>query len=139
MNDAPVELNYEVIKHGKVLHIKDQGEKVDVESTILSRCLDRRYYEQRSLKEFLEKIIEERRIMKESEKILTKLRNMKKYVDFLKSYRDTPKGKLNEDYMLRSAIERNFQLASTSSRKTSKFIRKAYLGAVGFSRETKKN
>lgn len=52
--------------------------------------------------------------MKESEKILTKLRNMKKYVDFLKSYKDISKEKLNGDYMLRSAIERNFQLALES-------------------------
>jgi uncharacterized protein YutE (UPF0331/DUF86 family) len=52
--------------------------------------------------------------MKESEKILTKLRNMKKYVDFLRSFKDIPKEKLNEDYMLRSAIERNFQLALES-------------------------
>jgi uncharacterized protein YutE (UPF0331/DUF86 family) len=53
--------------------------------------------------------------MKESEKILTKLRNMKKYVDFLKSYRDISKEKLNDDYLLRSAIERNFQLALESA------------------------
>ena len=52
--------------------------------------------------------------MKESEKILTKPRNMKKYVDFLKSFKDIPKEKLNDDYMLRSAIERNFQLALES-------------------------
>jgi hypothetical protein len=58
MNDAPIELNYEIIKHGRILHIRDQGEKVDVESMILSRYLDRRYYEQRSLSTFLEKVIE---------------------------------------------------------------------------------
>jgi uncharacterized protein YutE (UPF0331/DUF86 family) len=52
--------------------------------------------------------------MKDSEKILTKMRNMKKYVDFLKSFKDIPKAKLNEDYMLRSAIERNFQLTLES-------------------------
>jgi uncharacterized protein YutE (UPF0331/DUF86 family) len=53
--------------------------------------------------------------MKDSEKILTKLRNMKKYVDFLKSFKDISKEKLNEDYILRSAIERNFQLALESA------------------------
>jgi uncharacterized protein YutE (UPF0331/DUF86 family) len=52
--------------------------------------------------------------MKESEKILSKLRNMKKYVDFLKSFKDVSKEKLNDDYILRSAIERNFQLALES-------------------------
>ncbi|WXG44646.1 MAG: hypothetical protein WED04_11535 [Promethearchaeati archaeon SRVP18_Atabeyarchaeia-1] len=49
--------------------------------------------------------------MKDSEKILVKLRNMKKYVDFLKSFKDITKERLNADYTVRSAIERNFQLA----------------------------
>jgi hypothetical protein len=58
MNGSPVELNYEIIKHGRILCIRDQGEKVDIESEILSRYLDRKYYEQRSLNTFLEKVIE---------------------------------------------------------------------------------
>ena len=58
MNDCPVELNYEIIKHGKILNVKDEGERVDLESMILSRYLDRRYYEQRSLNSFLERVIE---------------------------------------------------------------------------------
>jgi uncharacterized protein YutE (UPF0331/DUF86 family) len=45
------------------------------------------------------------------EKILLKLRDMKRYVDFLKSYGDTSVEGLRGDYLLRSAIERNFQLA----------------------------
>jgi hypothetical protein len=60
MNDSPIDLNYEVIKHGKILNMKDNGEKVDVESMILSRYLDRRYYDQRGLNTFLEKVIERR-------------------------------------------------------------------------------
>lgn len=60
MNDSPIDLNYEIIKHGKILHVKDSGEKVDMESMILSRYLDRRYYERRSLNTFLERIIERR-------------------------------------------------------------------------------
>ena len=60
MNDSPIDLNYEIIKHGKILHMKDSGEKVDMESMILSRYLDRRYYERRSLNTFLERIIERR-------------------------------------------------------------------------------
>jgi predicted nucleotidyltransferase len=58
MNDCPVELNYEIIKHGKILNVKDEGERVDVESMILSRYLDRRYYEQRGLNTFLERVIQ---------------------------------------------------------------------------------
>jgi len=52
--------------------------------------------------------------VKVSEKILLKLENMKKYVDFLKSYKGITKEKLSQDYVLRSAIERNFQLALES-------------------------
>nr|MDO8098487.1 nucleotidyltransferase domain-containing protein [Candidatus Njordarchaeota archaeon] len=58
MNNCPTSLNYEIIKHGRILHMKDVEEKVDVESSILSRYLDRRYYDQRNLNAFLEKTIE---------------------------------------------------------------------------------
>jgi len=53
--------------------------------------------------------------MDEKEKIARKIRNMKKYVDFLKSYKSIPMGRLEEDYALKSAIERNFQLAIESA------------------------
>ena len=49
------------------------------------------------------------------EKILLKLRDMKRYVDFLKTHRDTSVDNLRSDYLLRSAIERNFQLALEST------------------------
>lgn len=52
--------------------------------------------------------------MKQGEKLLVKLRNMKKYVDFLKSQRNVTKEQLNKDYLLRSAIERNFHMALES-------------------------
>lgn len=52
--------------------------------------------------------------MRGREKILLELRDMKRYVDFLKSYKETSIDKLRSDYMLRSAIERNFQLALES-------------------------
>jgi predicted nucleotidyltransferase len=58
MNDSPINLNYEIIKHGEILHVKDAGEKVDLESRILSKYLDRRYYERRGLDTFLEKVLE---------------------------------------------------------------------------------
>lgn len=53
--------------------------------------------------------------MRGREKILLKLRDMKRYVDFLKSYIETSTEKLRGDYLLRSAIERNFQLALESA------------------------
>jgi uncharacterized protein YutE (UPF0331/DUF86 family) len=40
---------------------------------------------------------------------------MKKYVDFLKSHKDSSVSMLRSNYMLRSAIERNFQLAIESA------------------------
>jgi uncharacterized protein YutE (UPF0331/DUF86 family) len=53
--------------------------------------------------------------MDENEKIAIKIRSMKKYVDFLRSYQLTPVKTLEEDYELKSAIERNFQLAIESA------------------------
>lgn len=58
MNDAPVTLNYEIIKHGKALVVRDDELKLETESKILSMYLDRIYYERRSLNEFLERVIE---------------------------------------------------------------------------------
>lgn len=49
--------------------------------------------------------------MKTEDKIARKLKAMKEYVDFLGKYRNVPLKKLEGDYLLRSAIERNFQLA----------------------------
>ncbi|MHA1239033.1 MAG: type VII toxin-antitoxin system HepT family RNase toxin [Candidatus Odinarchaeia archaeon] len=45
------------------------------------------------------------------ERIILKVRELKRYVDFLKKYKDISREKLEEDYVLRSAIERNFHLA----------------------------
>lgn len=57
MNDASIVLNYEVIKHGRALVVRDRELKLDVESRILSAYLDWMYYERRSLDEFLEGVI----------------------------------------------------------------------------------
>lgn len=57
MNDVPVTLNYEIIKHGKALVVRDDELKLEAESKILSMYLDRIYYERRSLNEFLERVI----------------------------------------------------------------------------------
>lgn len=53
--------------------------------------------------------------MDEKEKISRKIRSMKKYVDFLRSYKLVTEERLEEDYELRSAIERNFHLAIESA------------------------
>lgn len=52
--------------------------------------------------------------MKTMEKISRKLRFMKRYVDFLKSHRAISAEELEENYELRSAIERNLELALES-------------------------
>jgi len=53
--------------------------------------------------------------MDKNEKIARKIRSMKKYVDFLKSYKSVTEKRLEEDYELRSAIERNFHLTIEST------------------------
>ena len=58
MNDAPLSLNYEIIKENHPLFVREKGEKLDLEHRILSRYLDRRYYEKRWAAEFLKKVAE---------------------------------------------------------------------------------
>ena len=52
--------------------------------------------------------------MKRKEKIARKIKNMLGYVDFLKKHYTNEK-ELLEDYLLKSAIERNLQLAIESA------------------------
>ncbi|MDI6728288.1 MAG: nucleotidyltransferase domain-containing protein [Thermodesulfovibrionales bacterium] len=56
LNDSPVQLSYEIIKHGKVIFCKDKSMQVDFETEILSRYLDRRYYDKRHAELILERI-----------------------------------------------------------------------------------
>ena len=58
MNDAPLSLNYEIIKANHPLLVRDKEKKIDFEHGILSRYLDRRYYEKRWAAEFLKKVAE---------------------------------------------------------------------------------
>jgi predicted nucleotidyltransferase len=58
MNDAPISLNYEIIKANHPLLVRNEGKKIDFEHGILSRYLDRRYYEKRWAAEFLKKVAE---------------------------------------------------------------------------------
>jgi len=59
MNDAPVSLNYEIIKCNTPLFVRNEGKRIDIEQRILSRYLDRRYHEKMSLDIFLRKTAEE--------------------------------------------------------------------------------
>ena len=58
MNDAPLTLNYEIIKANHPLLVRDEGQKIDFEHRILSCYLDRRYYDKRWAAEFLKKVTE---------------------------------------------------------------------------------
>lgn len=56
LNDSPAQLSYEVIKHGRLIFCRDKSAKVDLEFKILSKYLDRRYYDKRHAEITLEKI-----------------------------------------------------------------------------------
>lgn len=56
MNDVPVSINFEVIKANHPLFIRDINHKVDVEQYIMSRYLDRQYYDQRWAKEQIKRL-----------------------------------------------------------------------------------
>lgn len=47
MNDSPISLNFEIIKANYPLFIRDENLKVDLEHCIISRYLDRQYYDKR--------------------------------------------------------------------------------------------
>src|SRR4030042_2678844 len=56
MNDIPIRLAYEVIKYGKLILCRDKDAVIDAEIEILSKYLDRRYYDKRRSELFLRKI-----------------------------------------------------------------------------------
>ena len=58
MNDAPISLNFEIIKANHPLFIRDNDLKVDFEHYIMSRYLDRQYYNLRWADELLRKTAE---------------------------------------------------------------------------------
>lgn len=58
MNDAPLLLNYNIIKHGKLLK-DDEEARIRIETDILSSYLDRKYYADRHTKEAIKRIAEE--------------------------------------------------------------------------------
>ena len=64
--------------------------------------------------------------MEKKEKIAIKIRSMKKYVDFLRSYQSVTEERLEENYELKSAIERNFHLAIESALDIGEIIISAY-------------
>jgi len=47
LNDVPVHLAFEVIKDGRIISCRDNAARVDFEKDVLSRYLDRRFYDKR--------------------------------------------------------------------------------------------
>ena len=58
MNNAPLLLNYNIISEGRILDSKDELERVMFETHILSRYLDRRYYDARHVKMGIKRMAE---------------------------------------------------------------------------------
>ncbi len=56
INEAPLSLKFEIIKANCPLFVKDRVVKIDFEQEVMSRYLDRRYYEKRAASEFLKKV-----------------------------------------------------------------------------------
>lgn len=59
MNDASLSLNFEIIKANYPIYIRNKTERIDFEQYILSRYLDRRYYEVRSTNEFFKNVLDQ--------------------------------------------------------------------------------
>jgi len=56
LNDAPVPLAYEVIKYGKLILCMDPEKRVDYETFVLRKYLDRRFYDKRYSEQNLARI-----------------------------------------------------------------------------------
>lgn len=57
LNDSSVTLCHEVIKAGKLIFCKDKEIQLEFETYVMSRYLDRRFYEKRHADEFLKRVI----------------------------------------------------------------------------------
>jgi hypothetical protein len=58
MNNAPISLNYEIIKCNRPIFVRNEGKRIDVEQRILSEYLDRRYHEKIAEDIFLRRVKE---------------------------------------------------------------------------------
>ncbi len=56
IDEAPLSLKFEIIKANCPVFVRDETLKIDFEQEVMSRYLDRRYYEKRAASEFLRKV-----------------------------------------------------------------------------------
>lgn len=58
MNGSPLLLNYNIIRDGKLLESKNESRRVLYETSIMSRYLDRKFYEDMHVREGMKRIAE---------------------------------------------------------------------------------
>ena len=58
MNDTQIALNFEIIKANSPIFIRSREKKIELEQKIMSKYLDRRYYDLRATEIFLSKVRE---------------------------------------------------------------------------------
>ncbi|TET90379.1 MAG: nucleotidyltransferase domain-containing protein [Methanomassiliicoccales archaeon] len=58
MNGSPLLLNYNIIRDGKLLESKNESRRVLFETSIMSRYLDRKFYEDMHVREGMKRIAE---------------------------------------------------------------------------------
>jgi len=58
MNDTQIALNFEIIKANSPIFIRSRENKIELEHKIMSKYLDRRYYDLRATEIFLSKVRE---------------------------------------------------------------------------------
>ncbi|WP_287584359.1 nucleotidyltransferase domain-containing protein [Candidatus Borrarchaeum sp.] len=56
MNDTQIVLNFEIIKANSPIFIRNREKKIELEHKIMSKYLDRRYYDLRATEIFLSKV-----------------------------------------------------------------------------------
>jgi hypothetical protein len=56
INEAPLSLKFEIIKANCPVFVRDRMLKINFEQEVMSRYLDRRYYEKRAASEYLKKV-----------------------------------------------------------------------------------
>lgn len=58
MNDTQIALNFEIIKANSPIFVRSREKKIELEHKIMSKYLDRRYYDLRATEIFLSKVRE---------------------------------------------------------------------------------
>ena len=114
MNDIPVQLAYEVIKHGKVILCKDRNAMIDSEYRDTIKISRQKILRQKKGRIVFEKNRNRghNTRMTLNEKVADKLDRLKEYVGYLKDYQKYALNDLTRDPTLRGAVERYLHLSA---------------------------